>query len=58
VVAIAGALSLTLEWSQLYSRSRFPSLQDVLCDVLGASGGACSLPAADRIVDSLGAIAV
>lgn len=40
VVAIAGALSLTLEWSQLYSHSRFPSLQDVLCNVLGAWGGA------------------
>jgi len=35
-VALAGVLSVTLEWSQLYSHSRFPSLQDVLCDVSGA----------------------
>jgi glycopeptide antibiotics resistance protein len=39
-VVLAGALSLTIEWSQLYSHSRFPSLQDVLCDVLGAWVGA------------------
>ena len=33
---LAFALSLSLEWSQLYSHLRFPSLQDVLCDVCGA----------------------
>ena len=35
-VALAFALSLALEWSQLYSHSRFPSLQDVLCNICGA----------------------
>lgn len=39
-VALAGALSLILEWSQLYSHSRFPSLQDVACNILGAWIGA------------------
>lgn len=39
-VVLAGALSLAVEWSQLYSHSRFPSVQDVLCDILGAWGGA------------------
>src|SRR5664279_2401478 len=29
-VAIAGTLSLAIEWSQLYSHTRFPSLQDVV----------------------------
>ena len=38
-IALAGALAVTLEWSQLYSHSRFPSLQDVLCDVSGALVG-------------------
>ncbi len=39
-VALAGALSLTVEWSQLYSHSRFPSLQDVVCNILGSWIGA------------------
>ena len=39
-VALACALSIAIEWSQLYSHSRFPSVQDVLCDIAGAWGGA------------------
>lgn len=39
-VALAAALSVTIEWSQLYSHSRFPSVQDALCDIVGAWGGA------------------
>jgi VanZ family protein len=39
-VILAGTLSLAVEWSQLYSHSRFPSLQDVLCNVVGAALGA------------------
>ena len=35
-VAIGGAISLAIEWSQLYSHSRFPSVQDVVCNTLGA----------------------
>jgi glycopeptide antibiotics resistance protein len=38
--AIAGSLSLAVEWSQLYSHSRFPSTQDLLCNVSGAWVGA------------------
>ena len=38
--AIAGSLSLGVEWSQLYSHSRFPSMQDILCNVAGAWLGA------------------
>ena len=38
-VASAGALSLATEWTQLYSHSRFPSLTDVTCNVLGAVVG-------------------
>ena len=38
-VASAGALSLLTEWTQLYSHSRFPSLTDVTCNVLGAVVG-------------------
>jgi hypothetical protein len=34
--AVACALSVAVEWSQLYSHSRFPSVQDVLCNVCGA----------------------
>jgi glycopeptide antibiotics resistance protein len=34
--ALALVLSVTVEWTQLYSHSRFPSVQDVLCDVCGA----------------------
>jgi glycopeptide antibiotics resistance protein len=41
-VALAAVLSIGVEWSQLYSHSRFPSVQDVLCDVLGAWAGARS----------------
>ena len=43
-VALAAVLSIGVEWSQLYSHSRFPSVQDVLCDVLGAWAGARSAP--------------
>ncbi len=39
-VAVASVLSLAAEWSQLYSHSRFPSLQDVVCNVFGAWVGA------------------
>jgi glycopeptide antibiotics resistance protein len=38
--ALAFSLSLAIEWSQLYSHSRFPSVQDVLCNVGGAWVGA------------------
>jgi len=38
--ALAFALSFAVEWSQLYSHSRFPSVQDVLCNVCGAWVGA------------------
>ena len=34
--ALAFVLSFAVEWSQLYSHSRFPSVQDVLCNVCGA----------------------
>jgi len=37
---LAGSLSLAVEWSQLYSHSRFPSTQDLLCNVSGAWVGA------------------
>ncbi len=40
VVALAGTLSFAVEWSQLYSHARFPSVQDILCNVLGAWLGA------------------
>lgn len=39
-VALATALSLTIEWSQLYSHSRFPSVQDVVCNIGGSWIGA------------------
>ena len=39
-VVIAGTLSLAIEWSQLYSHARFPSLQDVVCNTVGAWLGA------------------
>ena len=39
-VVVAGLLSFAVEWSQLYSHSRFPSMQDVACDVSGAWLGA------------------
>lgn len=35
-VALAFVLSVAVESSQLYSHSRFPSVQDVLCNVCGA----------------------
>jgi glycopeptide antibiotics resistance protein len=38
--ALAFVLSVAVEWSQLYSHSRFPSVQDVLCNVCGAWFGA------------------
>ena len=40
VAALAGALSVTVEWTQLYSHSRFPSVQDVVCNMSGAWIGA------------------
>lgn len=39
-VAMAALLSLAIESSQLYSHSRFPSLQDIVCNVAGAWLGA------------------
>lgn len=40
---LAGALSLVLEWTQLYSHSRFPSTQDLLCNIFGSAiGGWCA----------------
>ena len=38
-VASAASLSLATEWTQLYSHSRFPSLTDVTCNVVGAIVG-------------------
>ncbi len=38
-LATAALLSLTTEWTQLYSHSRFPSLTDVTCNVIGAGIG-------------------
>ena len=38
-VVLAAVLSFVIEWTQVYSHSRFPSVQDVLCDVVGAWGG-------------------
>jgi glycopeptide antibiotics resistance protein len=40
VVALASALSITTELSQVYSHGRFPSATDVTCNVLGAIAGA------------------
>ena len=34
------ALSLTAEWSQVYSHNRFPSATDITCNVAGAVLGA------------------
>ena len=39
-VLLGGALSFILEWSQLYSHWRFPSVQDLLCNIVGSSAGA------------------
>jgi glycopeptide antibiotics resistance protein len=38
-VACAAVLSLATEWTQLYSHSRFPSLTDVTCNVVGTIVG-------------------
>jgi glycopeptide antibiotics resistance protein len=38
-VVSAASLSLATEWTQLYSHSRFPSLTDVTCNVIGAIVG-------------------
>ncbi len=38
--AYALILSLVTEWTQLYSHSRFPSLTDTTCNVLGTIWGA------------------
>ena len=38
--SLAAAISLMMEWSQLYSHSRFPSVQDVVCNILGSAVGA------------------
>ena len=38
-VASAAALSVVTEWTQLYSHSRFPSLTDVTCNVIGTLVG-------------------
>ena len=40
VVALAAALSITTETSQVYSHGRFPSATDVTCNVIGALAGA------------------
>jgi glycopeptide antibiotics resistance protein len=48
--ALAFVLSVAVEWSQLYSHSRFPSVQDVLCDVCGALIG--GLAARGRLMKS------
>jgi glycopeptide antibiotics resistance protein len=37
------ALSLTAEWTQVYSHTRFPSATDVTCNVAGAVAAARSL---------------
>jgi len=34
------ALSLATEWTQLYSHSRFPSLTDTTCNLIGTALGA------------------
>ena len=39
-VVLAAVISIGVEWSQLYSHLRFPSVQDVLCNVSGAWLGA------------------
>ncbi len=40
VAGFAAVLSLLTEWTQLYSHSRFPSVQDAACNVVGAMCGA------------------
>lgn len=39
-VACAFVLSIATEWTQLYSHSRFPSMTDVTCNIIGAALGA------------------
>src|SRR5438874_12873027 len=39
-VALAAVVSFAVEWSQVYSHMRFPSAQDVVCNVCGAWVGA------------------
>jgi glycopeptide antibiotics resistance protein len=38
-IVLAAVLSLSTEYAQLYSHSRFPSLTDVTCNLLGAYVG-------------------
>ena len=38
-IVFAAVLSLSTEYAQLYSHSRFPSLTDVTCNLLGAYAG-------------------
>lgn len=38
-IVLAAVLSLSTEYSQLYSHYRFPSLTDVTCNLLGAYAG-------------------
>ena len=38
-MVLAAVLSLSTEYAQLYSHSRFPSLTDVTCNLLGAYAG-------------------
>ncbi len=40
IVALAAALSIATEISQVYSHGRFPSATDVVCNVVGALIGA------------------
>jgi glycopeptide antibiotics resistance protein len=39
-ILYAAALSLLTEWTQLYSHSRFPSMTDVTCNLIGTLWGA------------------
>lgn len=39
-IAFAAVLSVGTEWSQLYSHSRFTSMTDLTCNLLGTWGGA------------------
>jgi glycopeptide antibiotics resistance protein len=39
VLGCATVLSLFTEWTQLYSHSRFPSLTDVTCNLIGTVAG-------------------
>jgi glycopeptide antibiotics resistance protein len=38
-IVLAAVLSFSTEYAQLYSHSRFPSLTDVTCNLLGAYAG-------------------